>query len=108
MFAGAGEGGHAAVAVHDRGQALTELAFPKTGAEDGGVRVTVDVEEAGRDAESRRIDRPGGACAGQIAASGDDAVLNGKVAGNGGRAGAVDQKTAANQNVEQNCHLKSA
>ena len=69
--------------------------------------MAVDVEEAGRHAEARRVDRPRSACTGQIAARGDLPVLNGKVAPEGGRAGAVDEQAAGNEKVKQNCHLKS-
>ena len=44
---------------------------------------------------------------GQIAARGDLPVLNGKVAPEGGCAGAVDEQAAGNEKVKQNCHLKS-
>ena len=107
VFPGAGEGRHATVAVYDCGKTLAQLTLAKFRVKEGGVGVAVDVEEAGSDAEACGLDRPGGMCTGQIAARGNDAILNGKVAGDGGGAGAVDEKTAANQNIEQNCHLKS-
>ncbi len=46
---------------------LAQLTFAETGAEERRVGMAVDVEEAGRHAEARRVDRPRSACTGQIA-----------------------------------------
>ncbi len=99
MLVGAGgREADAAIAHHDRGDAMPgrwrEFSVPGRLT----VIVGVDVDEAGRDEEAARVDLIlAGRC--DLADGGDDAVVDGDIALEGRRAGAIDNGAVADDEV---------
>ena len=90
----------AAVAVDDGGESLPQLGFSEARAENGSVRVAVNIQKAWRDTFSAHVETAPRFQPAAIADRGNFSVLYGKVRRNARCAASVDQRSSAKNRIK--------